>query len=99
MAVEAYTTKDTSRPLKFETEVNIDGDEIFATAYAKDSTDTYDLTETPTSSFGTSDVEQVVIADFSQVPAGIYTIVIYTSDQVVSKDILIVYNEDGFTID
>lgn len=97
MAIKAYSQKDKRRSIKFETDVDIEGDSLYSHAYHLQSDRNYSSTPT-TPAIGQVGNEQYAIVDFSTVPSGIYNLVVYTDNQVVAKDILILFQRDGINI-
>ena len=97
MAIKAYSQKDKRRSIKFETDVNIEGDFLYSHAYHLQSDRNYSSTPTNPAT-GQVGNEQYAIVDFSTVPSGIYNLVVYTDNQVVAKDILILFQRDGINI-
>ena len=97
MAIKAYSQRDKRRSIKFETDVDIEGDPLYSHAYHLQSDRNYSCNPT-TPSTGQTGNEQYAIVDFSTVPSGIYNLVVYTDNQVVAKDILILFQRDGINI-
>lgn len=97
MAIKAYSQKDKRRSIKFETDVDIEGDPLYSHAYHLQSDRNYSSTPTNPAT-GQVGNEQYAIVDFSTVPSGIYNLVVYTDNQVVAKDILILFQRDGINI-
>jgi hypothetical protein len=98
MALTGFTEKDKNKALCFTTTRDIVGEEIYAKAYDFANDLSYDINSDSTSTGGTGE-EQTVFVNLSNVPSGTYSIVLFTNDQVLSKDIMLVFNEDGYTID
>lgn len=96
MAVKAYP-QDNARPVKFTSELDLEGDILTATAYDTDD-NSYDVTGEPEVSGSASGEESIVMCDFSSLDPGLYKLVITTEDLVVSKSILIMFNENAHTI-
>jgi len=98
MSVKAYP-QDVKRPVEFESELDLTGDVLTATAYAADDTPT-DVTSGAVTSTGVPAGEtNIVMCDFSSLAAGDYKLVITTPDLVVSKSILIMFKANAYEIE
>jgi len=98
MAVELFKG-DTKRPIKFTSELDLDGQTLHASAFADDGTE-YSLDATGVTSVGNPPNQETVMVIESPVdmPTGEYSIKIYTDELVVSRDFLLHFGDDPFEL-
>ena len=98
IAVITRHVDDVNVAVKFRQIIDSDGDQVFARVYDL-SGNTIGNIENEVVSAGLKGHEITLLCDFSAIPSGKnYYVKFYTSEGVLAKAHLIVYNTDGFTL-
>lgn len=97
--VELYKG-ETKRPIEFTSRIDLEGSELFVKAYSTDG-DSFDINSEGVLSQGNPPNQKsiVFIQSPADMPPGEYTIKIFTDEIVVSKDFMIHYGDNPYSLE